>query len=570
METLPVLQGILPVKRSRILTDVAAGATLAALSIPVSMGYAKIAGAPVTAGLYTMLAPMFLFALFGSSRHLVVGADSATAVILFAGLSAMAIAPASAKWTAYSGALALMAGGLLLMSRIIRIGFLADFLSRTVLVGFLTGVGVQVAIGEIPGMLGFAGGGLGSIGAATNAFRQINHAAVTNLAVSAGALLTIVATARISKRIPGALIAVIGSIAASSVFHLRAEGVRVLGAIPRGLPAVILPEIRWSWGLIERLLPIAFSLFIVTLAQSAATSRAYAARHNEQFSQNTDLLGLGLANIGAALTGTFIVNGSPTKTQMVETAGGLSQLAQVASCVFVFLVLLFLTPPLSYLPDATLSAVVFLIGIELIDIRGMRRIFFERPWEFWVASITALAVIFTGVRDGIITAMFLSIVAHTRHGYRPKNAVIMADEGERFRPVPVSSPRQLAPGLMVYRFTHSMYYANAEQLFREITGLAGVTQPRLKWFCIDAGAVDDVDFSAAETLLQLAANLKLRGIRLVLAEASEHLREELDRSRLTALIGEGSYYATLSDVLKTYLKQPLPQPLRQTAPPSTP
>ncbi|MDA8388872.1 MAG: SulP family inorganic anion transporter [Nitrospiraceae bacterium] len=548
---LPVFQGILPIKRSLVSTDIVAGVTLAALAMPEAMGYAKIAGAPVIAGLYTMLIPMVLFAISGSSRHLVVGADSATAVILFAGLSTMA-APASAQWMAYAGALALMSAGLLLMARVIRIGFLADFLSRTVLVGFLTGVGVQVALGEIPGMLGFTVLGKGPVETIMNVFRQINHVSFNDLAVSVAALLTIVVTGKISRKIPGALIAVIGSIAASSIFHLHEQGVHVLGAIPGGLPTIAFPEIRWKWDLIERLLPTAFSMFVVILAQSAATSRAYATRHNERFSQNIDLLGLGLANIGAGLSGTFLVNGSPTKTQMVETAGGRSQLSQIAASAVVFSVLLFLTAPLSYMPSVVLSAVVFLIGIELIDIKGMRRVYFERPWEFWVALVTALIVVFSGVEQGILTAMFLSIVAHTRHGYRPRNAVIKADGNDGFRPVPVSVPEQMAPGLMVYRFTHSMYYANTEQLYREVIELAEGARPRLHWFCIDAGAIDDVDFSAAETLRSIAGDLKNRGISLVLAEVSEHIREELDRSQLTRLIGRESYYGTLTDVLAAY------------------
>ena len=549
-----MLQGILPVRRSGIAADIAAGITLAALAIPEVMGYAKIAGAPVIAGLYTMLIPMVLFAFFGSSRRLVVGADSATAAIMFAGLSGMAV-PASAGWMAYAGVLALMSAGLLLAARIIRIGFLADFLSRTVLVGFLTGVGVQVALGQVPGMLGFSAHGRGLVEIMRDIYRQAGHTSLYELFVSAGALLTIIASRRVSKQIPGALLAVIGSIAVSSIFHLRAHGVRVLGAIPGGLPAIALPVMQWKWGVLERLLPIAFSMSVVILAQSAATSRAYAARHNERFSQNMDLLGLGLANIGAGLSGAFVVNGSPTKTQMVETAGGQSQLAHLTASSCVLLVLLLLTAPMSYMPGAVLSTVVFLIGLELIDIKGMRRIRFERPWEFWVAVITALTVIFAGAGQGIAAAMFLSIVAHTRHGYRPKNAVIKMDANGRFRPVPVSSGEQLAPGLMVYRFTHSMYYANTEQLSREVSGLvedANREKTGLRWFCIDAGAVDDVDFSAAELLRRIARELLGKGIRLVLAEVSDQVREELDRSQLSQLIGQDAYYMTTRDVLREY------------------
>ena len=169
-----------------------------------------------------------------------------------------------------------------------------------------------------------------------------------------------------------------------------------------------------------KLLPMAFSIFVVILAQSAATSRAYAARYKEHFSENIDLVGLSLANVGAGLSGAFVVNGSPTASEMVDSAGGRSQLAQITSSIVVLLVLLFLTGPLAYMPAAVLSAVVFLICVHLIDVKGMRRIYRERPAEFWVALITAATVVLVGVKQGILLAMFLSLVSHTRHGYRPQ------------------------------------------------------------------------------------------------------------------------------------------------------
>lgn len=550
-----LLQGILPFSRAQVSTDVMAGITLAALAIPEVMGYAKIAGAPVIAGLYTMLIPMFLFALFGSSRHLVVGADSATAAILFAGVSPLAV-PGTAQWMGYAGTLAIMAAGLLLLARVVRLGLLADFLSRTVLVGFLTGVGVQISLGEVSGMLGLEAHGHGPVGKIINDVIQIAHVNYFDLAFSAGTLLTIVMADRISKKIPGALITVICSIVLSSAFHAGSHGVNTIGTIPAGLPRIALPA--FGWDQTQKLLPTAFAMFIVILAQSAATSRAYASRHNERFSENRDLVGLTLANIGAGLSGTFVVNGSPTKTQMVESAGGMTQLAQITASIFVFLVLLFLTGPLSFMPSAVLSTVVFLIGIELIDIKGMRRIFFERPWEFWVALITSLFVVFAGVGEGIVVAMFLSLVAHTRHGYRPKNAVIKASGKDRLQPLPVYMPEELAPGLMVYRFTHSMYYANTEQLSKEVSWLVETARPKLSWFCIDANAVDDVDFSAAETLRSIAMSLRKRGIRLVIAEVSDHVRSELDLSQVTQLIGGDSYYDTLADVLKAYRQNAAP------------
>jgi SulP family sulfate permease len=547
---LPILGGILPIVGSQVPAEIIAGITLAALAIPEVMGYTKISGTPVVTGLYTILIPMALFALFGSSRHLVVGADSATAAIMAAGLAGLA-ASGSPQYMAYAEVLALLAGIFLVVARVIRLGFLADFLSRTVLIGFLTGVGIQVAIGQISGMLGIPGGGDGPVEKLVTDFQQLGQTNLYTLAISVAVLVIIVGARRINKKIPGPLIAVLGSILLGYATNLSAHGVALLGTVPGGLPQIGLPNANLDWNILQQLLAIAFSMFIVILAQSAATSRAYATRYNERFSENVDLIGLSLANIGAALSGTFVVNGSPTKTQMVDSAGGRSQLAQITTCVIVLIVLLFLTGPLSYMPAAVLATVVFLIGIELVDVRGMRRILAERPVEFWVALITAAVVIFVGVEQGILLALVLSLLAHTRHGYKAKNTVPEA-KGGHFYAVPVDKAVETLPGLVVYRFNHGMYYANAEQFSEEIRRLAKLGPTPVTWFCLDLVAVDDVDFSAAAALREVGKELKAQQIRLVLSDANDHVRNELDVSGVTELVGQDAYYLDLQTVLETY------------------
>ena len=550
---LPLFQGLLPIKGSQVPAEIIAGITLAALAIPEVMGYTKIAGTPVITGLYTILIPAALFAIFGSSRHLVVGADSATAAILAAGLVGMA-SVGSDQYLALSVVLAFMAAGFLLLARIIGLGFMADFLSRTVLIGFLTGVGIQVALGEISGMFGLKGGGHGTLQKIWNDIQQIEHINFYALAVALCVLVVIVGSKKISRKIPGALIAVIGAIVISWALDLKSH-LHVLGHVPGGLPHLGLPDVKWSWELIGKLLPTAFAMFVVILAQSAATSRAYAARYNERFSENTDLVGLGLANIGAGLSGTFVVNGSPTKTQMVDSAGGRTQLSLLTTSAIVLLVLLFLTEPLAFMPEAVLSAVVFLIGVDLVDIAGMRRIFAQRRSEFWVALITAVMVVFVGVEQGIILAIVLSLIDHTRRGYRPKNVLLTPVESGVLRAQSVSSGAQAEPGLMIYRFTHSMYYANAELLSEQITELANNAQPPLHWLCIDASAIDDVDYSAADTLRSLYGILKEKNIRLVVAQVMDDVKEEGSGYQLRQLFGEDAFYETLDEVIEDYRKK---------------
>ncbi len=549
---LPILQGVLPINGAQIPAEIIAGITLAALAIPEVMGYTKISGTPVITGLYTILIPTALFALFGSSRHLVVGADSATAAILAAGLVGIA-ATGSDQYVALAAILALMAAGFLILARLVGLGFMADFLSRTVLIGFLTGVGIQVALGQISGMLGLKGGGHGTLGKIWSDVQQIEQINFVALSIALSVLAVMVGSKKVSKKIPGALIAVIGAIVISRALDLKSH-VHVLGAVPCGLPHIGFPEIQWSRELFGKLVPTAFAMFVVILAQSAATSRAYAARYNERFSENTDLVGLALANIGAGLSGTFVVNGSPTKTQMVDTAGGRTQLSLLVTTVIVLLVLLFLTAPLAYMPEAVLSAVVFLIGVDLIDVKGMRSIFSQRRSEFWVALITMLMVVLVGVEQGIILAIVLSLIDHTRRGYRPKNVVLVPAASGVWQARPVATKVQALPGLLIYRFTHSMYYANSQQLSEEILHLVNSAEPPLRWFCIDASAVDDVDYSAAETLRSLYGILKEKGIRLVVAQVLDDVKAE-SRYELRRPFGADAFYETLEDVVKDYRKQ---------------
>jgi len=548
---LPMLQGILPVNRASLPTEVLAGLTFACLAIPEVMGYTKIAGTPVVTGLYTILIPMALFALFGSSRHLVVGADSATAAITASALAGMTVS-GSSEYLALASLLALMAAVLLIAARLIGLGFLADFLSRTVLVGFLTGVGIQVAAGEIPGMLGIDASGHGTLAKLQDVLQHYGQTSWPTVAVSLAVLAVVLGCKRLSPKIPGPLIAILGVILCSWAFHFSASGIAVLGAVPSGLPALSIPDVDWSWSLFKQLTPTALSIFVVILAQSAATSRAYAARYEDKFSENTDLVGLGLANLGAAFTGTFVVNGSPTKTEMVASAGGRSQIAQLTTVAIVLVVILFLTGPLAFLPNAALSAVVFLIGLKLIDLKGLAAIYRQARSEFWIAIATAAVVVLVGVEQGIIFAMVLSLIDHTRRGYRPKNAVIVRSPDGGWHTRPVTEPNQFEPGLVIYRFSHSLYYANTQRLLDEVSEIVEKTQPGLRWLCVEASAVDDVDFTAGYTLRTVHELLHSKNICLVFLLVEPHVRKELDRYGITDLVGSDAFFDTGSNLIEAF------------------
>jgi MFS superfamily sulfate permease-like transporter len=427
---------------------------------------------------------------------------------------------------------------------------MADFLSRTVLVGFLTGVGIHVALGQLNGMLGLPGGGHGVLGKLWTTLQQLNQVNGYAFGVALLVLILIVGSRKLSRKIPGALFAVVGAITLSWALDFAAH-MTVLGPVPSGLPHIALPEVQWSLELLSKLLPTAFAMFVVILAQSAATSRAYASRYNESFSENTDLIGLAIANVGACLSGTFMVNGSPTKSQMVDSAGGRSQLSMLVAAIIVLVVLLFLTAPLAYMPEAVLAAVVFMIGIELTDFKGLQSIYVQRRAEFWIALITLFTVVLVGVKEGIILAMLLSIIDHLRGGYHPKNVLLAISEAGRLHPEVLSSGAQARPGLLIYRFTHSMYYANARQLNEEVTELVKQAKPGLRWFCIECSAIDDVDYSAAETIRNLAATLKAEGVRLLLVHVMPDLTAR-SRYNIMQLLGEDAIFPQMEDLLRAY------------------
>jgi SulP family sulfate permease len=544
-----LLQGILPVARSQVPIEIIAGITFAALAIPEVMGYTRIAGMPVVTGLYTILFPMLAFAIVGSSRHLAVGADSATAAIIASGLVVMAI-PGSQEYVAYAAMIAIMAAIFLFLAGIMKLGFIADFLSRSVMIGFLTGVGIQIAIGQLSGMTGLPVGYEGAGQQLISFFSNLSMLQLPTLVLSLAVIAVTLAGRRISRRIPGALIAVSGAIIVSWALNLSANGIEVIGPVPGGFPTISFPVVPLS--AIPDLLGLAAGCFIVILAQSAATSRSYALKFSDRFDENTDLIGLSLSNIAAGLTGTFVVNGSPTKTEMVVSSRGRTQLTQVVAAIVVLAVLLVLTQPLSYLPIAALSAIVFLIGLRLIDLGGMSSLRSRRPVEFGVALITAGAVIFLGVGIGIAVAVALSIIAHLRHSYRPMDMLMVPLPGGAMKPTSLAQGQQAVEGLAVYRFGADLYFANETRFTEEILNLARNAQPPLKWLCLSAVNISDVDYTASETLKALYKELKRYGVVLVLSDLSELVRAELDRDGITGMIGEDHIFETVQEAVAAY------------------
>ena len=470
-----------------------------------------------------------------------------------AGLTALSFVAYTAKYVALTSLVALAACGLLLLARIFKLGFLADFLSRTVLVGFLSGVGIQVALGELHGMLGVEKSGPGFLQQMLFTFQHVPETHLATLFIALGVLGIIVGFEVFAPRFPGALLAVIGMTAASAYFHWSDHGVKIVGKVPSGLPRLGLPEVTWSdvW----LILPIALSCFIVILAQSAATSRAYALRYRDNFNQNVDLIGLAFANAAAGCSSTFVVNGSPTKTAMVDTAGGRSQWSHITTATVVLLVLLFLTKPLSFLPNAVLAAIVFMIGVKLVDHRGLTEIYRKAPGEFIVALLTAATVVFVGVKEGIILAVVLSLLQHVRRSYRPHTGVVVQDQVDHWQVQEAVPGRVIVPGMIMYWFGSDLFYANVAFFAQQVRKLVNDSPTPVRWLVIDCSAITNLDFSAGRAVMELHQDLAKAGIILALSRLQVGPHSDLERMGLVQLIGANRIFDSRHACIEAYREE---------------
>jgi len=543
---LNLLDGIRPFSLREAGRDALAGVALASMNIPQALGYTRIAATPVVTGLYTVLLPLVAFAIFGSSRHLVVAADSATAAILSSSLSPMA-KPGSETYMALVGVVTLLTAGLLMLARIFKLGFLANFLSRTVLVGFLSGVGVQVGVAMLGDMFGVEAPAHRTLLQLEEILRDLHDFHPFTLGLSALVVAAIMLGQSLAPRFPVGLLIVIVMIAASVYFQFEQRGVAVIGPVPGGLPSIKLPQAGWREVL--ALAPIAVSCFVMIIAQSAATSRAYAFRSRERVDEDADILGLAAANASAALSGTFVVNGSPTQTAMANSVGARSQIAQLVFASVVVLVLLFLTGPLRYLPRCVLASIVFMVALGMIDAKGLYGIFRESRGECYLALFTAAAVVSIGVEPGILLAIGLSLIRHVQHSYHPHTMVLAPNKAGRWMPGPAAPGLQTEPGLIVYRFGADLFYANEELFSSEVRALVAHAPAPVRAFIVDSGAITDLDYSAARSLRDLIEDLRHEQIDVAFARVSPYLRSDMDRHGVTAAIGEARIFSTLHEAV---------------------
>ena len=544
-----LLEGVLPLK-APLTSEIIAGLILAAVGIPEVIGYADIAGMPIITGLYTILLPLVVFALFCSSRHLIVGADSATAAIL-SGILVSVAAIGSPNYIALASTVALLCSILLIVASVFKLGFIADFMSRTVLIGFLSGVGIQIAVSQLAHMLGIPGeGGLNTIPQLINVFAHLHEINALTILISITVLSIIIITRRISPKIPGALIAFGSTVIASFLFNFQGMGIPVLGNIPGGLPNFILPTINPN--ILSNLIIATAACFVVILSQSTATSRAFTIQYSESAEENKDIFALGLANGAAWITGTFVVNGSPTKTAVVDSAGSRTQMASFITAAAVLAVILFFTKSLSFLPSATLAGIVFVIGVSMIDISHLKDIRRKVRAEYFLAIITTATVVIMGVLGGILLSIIFSVILHLSHSYRPTNSIFAKDKKGEWAFEPVKVGKSTEDGLLIYRFNRDLYFANSDKLKEEVLKLVDASDPPLKLFVLNTAGFSQVDYTSAEMFKDLYRELKERNVKFALTSMLPDLKDQFDHLGLTELIGKENIYENIHEALNAY------------------
>lgn len=532
-------------RHDRPLGQLLAGLTLASIAVPEVLGFARIAGMPVATGLATMVAPAVVFVAFCSSRRLVVGADSATAAILAAGLGGLAVA-GSPEYVRLAGAVAVATGVVLVVARFLRLGFLADFLSRTVLVGFLAGVGIQVSVRQLPDMVGIPVHGSGTVDTLVGVVGHIGSANPTDVVLSALTIAVVVVGGRLAPRVPWALFVLVASIAVTGGAGLD---VATVDDVRAGVPMPAWPAVAAEhlWPLVPTVLAVA----VVVLAQSAATGRAFADRHGEHDDVDEDLLGLGVANLVSGFTGSFTINGSPSRTQILDVVGGRNQLAQLTAAAGGLVALLFLAPALTHLPYAVLASIVAVLTLHLVDLGAIRDVFRRRPVEGWVAVAATVTVVVLGVGPGILFASLLSVGVHLRHSYRP-NTRLVGRDGRRWRMSRLEHTREADPGLVIYFVPSNLYYANSTHVTEEVLELVARARPPVAWMCLFAISVDDVDLTASDALRRLVGDLRSRGVELVMCGVQPHVHRELTRDGIVELVGDDRFFDYLEDVVAAF------------------
>jgi high affinity sulfate transporter 1 len=553
----PIIDWLPRYDKSWLRWDVIAALTVWALLVPEAMAYAGIAGMPPQTGLYTAPLALLGYALFGSSRHLNVGPSSTVAILSFAIIGGMAVA-GGAEFIALTTGLALLTGVLLIVAGMLKLGVLADFLSKPVLGGFVIGLAITIAFGQLGKILGYGVEADGFFREVLKFVQDINKIHFPTLIVGVISLAILFLMHAYTPKIPAAITVLLLAIGASAALNLHdVYGVHIVGEIPAGLPPMGLPDVSLRDYI--HLVPGALAVALVGFAESVAAARSYATKFGYEVDANQEMIGLGVANLGSGVSGGFVVDGSLSKTAAAVGSGAKSQMVSIFAAIFIVITVLFLTPLFYSLPEATLGAIVIHAVWKLINFHKLRRYYAIKKADFWAALVALLGVLVFGLLGGLLMAVVLSLFYLLMSVKNPHAAILGKLPGRSaFRSLENFPDAETYPGLLIFRFDSLLFFANAPN-FRELVRAALEQTPDTKVFLVDGESINYVDVTAIDMLDELHDELKDSGIELWFSGIIMDVYETLERADLVEKVGPDGFHPSIHAAVEHY------QSLQQTS-----
>lgn len=543
----PGLQDLMRYQRADLPKDLAAGLAVAAVALPVGVAYAQLAGFHPAVGLYSSILPLLAYFLFGTSRQLILGPDAATCALI-----ALTVAPMAGGdpqvYIALSALLALFAGLFCILACFLKLGALADFLSRPILVGFLNGVAVSIALGQSGKLFGFSIEQQGVVLVAIELISKFGQIHWLTFAVALLAFAVLLLAPRLIKHLPAALLAMLVTAVAVAGFDLEAHGVATLGVVPAGLPTLGLPagSLQLLTEHFKPLLMAAAGIALISFSSAMLTARSFAAKNRYDIDVDREFAALGAANIASALSQGFAISGADSRTAMSDASGGRTRLTGLFAAAAVALVLVFLTGPLQFVPVAALGAVLIMAALSLLDLGSLRRFWAIDKREFLLSMIATFGVIWVGALEAILFVVLLAVLRFVQLTARPRAEVLGSIEGmPGFHALDRHPEAAVTAGLVLFRFNGPLVFFNAGYFKREALAAANQQGDDLRWFVLDMIPLTQLDITGIDALLDLQAELASRGVELVAAGR---------RSESSQGVSPVRHYPTLRKAQQAYRK----------------
>jgi len=541
-------------ERKLLRWDIIAGITLWGVVVPEGIAYAGLAGMPLQAGLYTLLASLVAYAIFGTSKQLVVVSTSASAVMLASVITALS-PPDQASYIALAGGLVLVVGAIFLLAGILKLGFITNFISRPVMEGFIFGLAIFVAVKQLPKLFGISHGDGNTLEQVWYVISHLGQTSIPTMLVGVGALLVLFILHRYARRVPAGLVVLIAGIIASTALSLSLVGVKTVGVIPAGLPSIGLPEVRFRdlWVL----LPGALGIFLVIFSEGLGAADVFASKHKYDVNPDQELIAYGAANISSGLCGGILAGGSLSQSSVNDSAGARTPVSLLVAAVLGLITIVALTPLFTDLPEAVLAALIIFAVVRLMKFRQMQGFYRLQKAEFWLGMIALLGVLLLDVLPGLAVAVLFSLVYVIYKSSRPHVSVLGQVPGSPGAYTDIQRHPEDRPveGLLIFRLNAPLYFANSSLIYSSLKELIAENQPPPKAVILDMSACDNLDITCLEMLEKLIKELREEGIEMMAAEVHQPVRDMAQRSGLANEFNRSQIFPTVDAAVQDYIRR---------------